>query len=251
MLKIIQLVRTSRLRKTLNWNFIFLGYLLSRNFNISLPDFFRLFKVYLILGLLMYGGLYSINTYADRKRDRRDEKTSTRLLASGLINSKEVLIWGCILTALSLVLGVIFTKDLLIFQLILIFINLAYSFYLKDTYCFFAIPAVALTGPIKVMIGVFLTGTNILDFSYLYTVHYMMSMSFHTIKWVRRPYLNKFGVMVLRKVSFITGSLFTLVCVFQLKLYVLIFYLPTLINSSLIGLSSAYRKKVFADWDRD
>ncbi len=88
--------------------------------------------LYLSFTVLLYGGLYAINDVADIEADKLHPRKKKRPLPAGKISTSSALLFSFLLIALGLTSGLLlFGKTIFLLYLLFIFLNLAYSFFLK------------------------------------------------------------------------------------------------------------------------
>jgi len=177
-----------RLHKTVNVLFIAVGYILVTGFELSAQTIVAGVFLYICFGILMYGGLYSFNSVADRVRDHKNGLPNPLYKLS----LAEVLLHACVafvFVVLGQTLISIYFRQIVYICFVLIGIKLVYSFVLKRYFMIGGVLLIATTGPLKVMSGVLLAGGNVYDYWWIFIVHYVGSVIFHGVKNYRRGLL--------------------------------------------------------------
>lgn len=100
--------------------------------NISTSLVISLALLYVSFVALLYGGLYTINDVADINADRLHPLKKKRPLPMAKVSVASALRFAFVLIALGLISGfLLFGKTILLIYLAFVFINLAYSFFMK------------------------------------------------------------------------------------------------------------------------
>ncbi len=148
-----------------------------KNLFVFLPVFFsgKLFDVDLFIesfyGFLIFSfvasSIYIINDYVDIEKDKKHPEKKNRPLASGKISRKNALILFFLLVVFSSILIFIFgNKQVAILVAIYFFMNLAYSFKLKQI-AILDVMIIALGFLLRVFVGGYMTGILITDWTIL------------------------------------------------------------------------------------
>lgn len=153
-------VKTFRLIRLGNFFHIILGMLVVRQ-RLTYEDVDNFFVIFVVFGVLMYGGIYAFNNYADQKRDSKHPLKKNRVLVLGLLSAKHVLMLSFFVIMVSLVLGYTLIPQLFRLQLVLLVLNFFYSFILKNTDQLFASAVVSITHPIRFILGVVMANGDI------------------------------------------------------------------------------------------
>ncbi len=148
-----------------------------KNLFVFLPVFFsgKLFDVGLFIesfyGFLIFSfvasSIYIINDYVDIERDKKHPEKKNRPLASGKISKKNALVLFFVLVVFSSILIFLFgNKQVAILVAIYFFMNLAYSFKLKQI-AILDVMIIALGFLLRVFVGGYMTGILITDWTIL------------------------------------------------------------------------------------
>lgn len=144
-----------------------------KNLFVFLPVFFsgKLFDVGLFIesfyGFLIFSfvasSIYIINDYVDIEKDKKHPEKKNRPLASGKISKKNALVLFFVLVVFSSILIFLFgNKQVAILVAIYFFMNLAYSFKLKQI-AILDVMIIALGFLLRVFVGGYMTGILITD----------------------------------------------------------------------------------------
>ncbi len=148
-----------------------------KNLFVFLPVFFsgKLFDVGLFIesfyGFLIFSfvasSIYIINDYVDIEKDKKHPEKKNRPLASGKISKKNALVLFFVLVVFSSILIFLFgNKQVAILVAIYFFMNLAYSFKLKQI-AILDVMIIALGFLLRVFVGGYMTGILITDWTIL------------------------------------------------------------------------------------
>ena len=238
-----------RIHRTTNFLYVLLGLLYASNFLLSRDLILKLGLVYLIFAILLYGGIYSLNSYVERFDDLKDGGKRHRLIPSGKVSPREALFVSVTLILASFFLGYLLLPELIIFQLFFLGVNLLYSLVLKRVIPLLAIFTVALTGPTRFVLGYFLLSQEIT--LPIPLVHYLCSVAYHSRKFAFAGKINPF---LGNSLNFLASAAFlTLSIVLSLKgeWLVWIFAAPSLMDSLNYHFNSSYRVSVQKFWDKE
>ena len=185
-------IKVCRLHRTINFSFMAFGALYSNHFVLNLDLLIKILMIYSIFGILLYGGIYSFNNYVDRFDDFKDKNKKNRLIPSGKLKPKNVFLLSSILIAISFVLGFVFLRDLILFQIYLLVTNIIYTTFLKYRNVYLSIITVATTGPTKFLLGYFAIQKNMTyEVLIISLVHYLCSVAYHARKFIYSGKLSK------------------------------------------------------------
>ncbi len=148
-----------------------------KNLFVFLPVFFsgKLFDIDLFIesfyGFLIFSfvasSIYIINDYVDIEKDKKHPEKKNRPLASGKISKKNALVLFFVLVVFSSILIFLFgNKQVAILVAIYFFMNLAYSFKLKQI-AILDVMIIALGFLLRVFVGGYMTGILITDWTIL------------------------------------------------------------------------------------
>ncbi|WP_312556571.1 UbiA prenyltransferase family protein [Empedobacter brevis] len=148
-----------------------------KNLFIFLPVFFsgKLFDIDLFIesfyGFLIFSfvasSIYIINDYVDIEKDKKHPEKKNRPLASGKISKKKALVLFFVLIIFCSILILLFgNKQVAILVAIYFFMNLAYSFKLKQI-AILDVMIIALGFLLRVFVGGYMTGILITDWTIL------------------------------------------------------------------------------------
>ncbi|MGV0756441.1 UbiA prenyltransferase family protein [Empedobacter brevis] len=148
-----------------------------KNLFIFLPVFFsgKLFDIDLFIesfyGFLIFSfvasSIYIINDYVDIEKDKKHPDKKNRPLASGKISKKKALVLFFVLIIFCSILILLFgNKQVAILVAIYFFMNLAYSFKLKQI-AILDVMIIALGFLLRVFVGGYMTGILITDWTIL------------------------------------------------------------------------------------
>ncbi len=148
-----------------------------KNLFVFLPVFFsgKLFDIDLFIesfyGFLIFSfvasSIYIINDYVDIEKDKKHPEKKNRPLASGKISKKKALALFFVLVVFSSILIILFgNKQVAILVAMYFFMNLAYSFKLKQI-AILDVMIIALGFLLRVFVGGYMTGILITDWTIL------------------------------------------------------------------------------------
>lgn len=143
------------------------------------------FCIALAAFLLFYGAIYLINDVIDEAADKKDPHNKTRLIASGKLGKKNAVVAGIMLLVCSLFLLFMHSITSFMIASLLLLINIVYSFVIKNFVPYFDIVFIAITQPLKYVVGVSLCGvgaSGVLPAVPLLTVLYLAAVSLHAEK---------------------------------------------------------------------
>lgn len=182
---------------------------------LHLPSFFITFTGFLIF-CFMYSGIYIFNDIIDIEADRQHPKKMNRPIASGKIPIKNAWIFAIILILLSLIAAAILKIEFFLFALIVVVVNILYTFFLKK-YPLIDVMTIGLLFVIRVIAGVSLVTVKIFS-PWLYLMTFMLSLylgfakrrselaALSGTKNVTRPVLNGYSLELLDQLITIVSS---------------------------------------------
>jgi len=94
----------------------------------GLPDLFLFLLGFLIIGPLLWGGLYTLNDLSDIHIDRYDYEKRNRSFASGIISPGKGLIFAVLLITTSLIAGFIISRMFFLCIIVMIVNQFVYTF---------------------------------------------------------------------------------------------------------------------------
>lgn len=137
---------------------IFIGLSQPKGESISAMNIILLF---LSFGIFLYGGIYTLNDIRDAKEDQKNEKKRFRPIPSGRITPRAALVYSIILIALGLIVAsYVLGKTIVAIYLLFLVINVAYTHIFKRI-PFVEFIANSLTHPLRIILGIVVTGTSI------------------------------------------------------------------------------------------
>lgn len=225
---LIYYLRAGRYRKTINTlTLVFFGSLIAAGFSISMQLVLTILLIYTFFGLFLYGGLYALNEVYDIKYDKGIKNniffTNNNVIAYAKVFSIVSIIIGWILTYL-------FIPKLLVFYYLFLGINVLYTLVFKRLSMFFATMLASMTGPLKLFLGMFITGSIMPSFILLCLIHYFSSVQYHAVKNYSRHKLHISQLYILITTSILLSTILVFISI-RLGSYIsLIFYFVSIIN---------------------
>jgi len=226
---ISEYLKTSRLYKTINFSLVVIGFLLFRPIA-TIIDVLSIIFLFLIFGVLIYGGLYSLNYIFDQ-RDKIIKKQISNVFCIAVAN-----------ILLGLLLIFIFYKQIVTLIVLLCIINILYTILIRPYSLILAMILIATTGPIKVLIGTTLANGVIVNIAPLLISHYLSSVAFHALKNYYKNILSFVDMIKIVGMIIVLLIILTLISILIFKVYYsIIFVLFTVLNTSLTLKNNKYR----------
>ena len=227
---ISEYLKTSRLYKTINFSLVVIGFLLFRPIA-TIIDVLSIIFLFLIFGVLIYGGLYSLNYIFDQ-RDKIIKKQISNVFCIAVAN-----------ILLGLLLIFIFYKQIVALIVLLCIINILYTILIRPYSLILAMILIATTGPIKVLIGTTLANGVIVNIAPLLISHYLSSVAFHALKNYYKNILSFVDMIKIVGMIIVLLIILTLISILIFKVYYsIIFVLFTVLNTSLTLKNNKYRR---------
>ncbi len=162
MLNYLKLIRVNQWIKNL---FVFLPIFFSGNL-LNSDYFIQSFYGFLIFSFVA-SSIYIINDYVDIEKDKKHPEKKNRPLASGKISKNNALILFFILVIITSILTYFFAnKQVAILVAVYFFMNLAYSFKLKQI-AILDVMIIAFGFLLRVFVGGYMTGLVVTDWTIL------------------------------------------------------------------------------------
>ncbi|MEG0187230.1 MAG: UbiA prenyltransferase family protein, partial [Algoriella sp.] len=162
MLNYLKLIRINQWIKNL---FVFLPIFFSGNL-LNSDYFIQSFYGFLIFSFVA-SSIYIINDYVDIEKDKKHPEKKNRPLASGKISKNNALVLFFILVIITSILTYFFAnKQVAILVAIYFFMNLAYSFKLKQI-AILDVMIIAFGFLLRVFVGGYMTGLVVTDWTIL------------------------------------------------------------------------------------
>ena len=189
----------------------------------------ELSAIFVIFGVFLYGGIYTLNGLADVKDDSPD-----RPLVSGAISKQAAIFIAAFHVLISFILMKIYLPNFSVYWLLFLLYNIIYSFILKRFSGTLAVLSVPLTMVLRAMLGfdlVNLWGPNTI---LLLTSFYLMLAGIYERGYIRKPFLKKGANLKLGNALLILAALLTTGSYFATKnwLFLLIFIVAILLQVS-------------------
>lgn len=241
-------IKFFRIRRTVNFLYVILGVVVANKFNLKIEMLMDIMKVYIIFGLIMYSGLYGFNSWYEFVFNIEDKNKLKRTLSSGKIDKNTALAVVLILITGSLILGKVFLSPLVKYQFVLLLVNIAYTVWIKRFNVVLGSMFIAITGPTRTLVGIVIGGGTIFGFWYLILVHYLVSTSFHLLKFRSNNKVNKSTFVILEIFLLGLSGLVAIGLAYYNNYYPLLFWLPVVTNLMLFSNDDSYRRKLEHDW---
>ena len=180
-----------------------------------LPSFLLMLVGFLIF-CFMYSGIYIFNDIIDIEADRQHPKKMNRPIASGKIPVKNAWIFAITLILLSLIAAAFLKIEFFLIALIVVIVNVLYTFYLKK-YPLIDVLTIGILFVIRVIAGVVLVSVKVFS-PWLYLMTFMLSLylgfgkrrselaAFSGTNNLTRPVLNGYSIELLDQLITIVSS---------------------------------------------
>ncbi len=250
------------LRLKFHWSFLIVIITMLFFVNeITLDLFKTLIVLYFSFNILLYGGIYTINSIVDIKSDKKHPLKKYRPIPAGKIRVTSALAFSIVLILLGLLTGwMLFNVNVFYIYLIFLFINLLYTFIIKSI-PYLDLFANTVTHPLRVMMALAIINYN--NIPYLLIVAYFLfglgvvSLSRKIEKdmlgWKARKVLKHYSTNKLKLIqvlSFITIIILAIIDYPEFKLFYLLIIIIYVVFIFGIYVSNKIRTfwKVMYNW---
>ena len=145
---------------------------------------------WILLGWIMYSGIYMFNEWADIQEDITTSNKQGNHITRYQLNPMIVLFFSIFLILAGLISATSYNKNLLPFGLYLIFINITYSLYLKNLSYTLGATLIATTHITKILTIYAITCIKVLPLTFLFIL-YLGLISFNLERQIKKNHIDK------------------------------------------------------------